>query len=258
MLTGKQIAITCQVSPGLSQCQLEFLEREAIDLLKARAQHSAYIARLPARALVISLPASAEFPDSAFVEDTAVVLDEVAILTRLGTPARQGEEARVADVLAEFRELRRVGAPATIEGGDVLRIGRTLYVGQSRRTNAEGFRQLRGIAEEFGYRAVPVPVDGCLHLKTACSYIGEERVLVNRAWIDAAPLSGLRLVDVPVAEPWGANVLLAGEEILTPASAPKTHELLLGLGCLVESIDISELQKAEAGLTCLSLLFSSL
>ena len=249
-------AITRGVSPSLARCRLEYLSRQPIDVAKAVEQHAGYeacLARLGAR--VISLPAEPELPDSVFVEDPAIVLDEVAILCRTGAETRRAEAQTLAAALARYREVKWIREPATIEGGDVMRIGRTLYVGQSRRTNADGARQLRELIEPFGYRVVPIDVTGCLHLKSACCSLGDGRVLANPSWI--GPLSGFEILEVPPEEPWGANVLRMGDGVLMPASFPRTRELLERAGLHVLPIDISELQKAEAGVTCSSLIFET-
>lgn len=249
-------AITRKPSPALARCELEFLPRVAIDLAKAIEQHRRYedcLAELGAR--VISLPAEEHFPDSMFVEDPAVVLDEIAVMTRPGAASRRGEAPALARALQPFRELKWIAEPATLEGGDVMRIGRTLYVGASRRTNAAGIAQLKQFVEPLGYSVVAVPVAGCLHLKSACCYAGEATVLANRAWFDATPLHSLRILDVP--ESSGANVLRVGETLLAPLQFPQTRALLETSGFRVRTLDISEALKAEAALTCSSLLFDA-
>jgi dimethylargininase len=206
---------------------------------------------------VISLAAEEQFPDSMFVEDPAVVLEEIAVMTRPGAASRRGEGASLARALEPFRELKWILEPGTLEGGDVMRIGRTLYVGASRRSNAEGIAQLAGIAEPLGYSVVAVPVTGCLHLKSACCYAGDGMVLANRGWFDANRLRGVRILDVPAEEPSGANVLRIGETVVVPVQFPKTRALLEAAGFRVRSLDISEAMKAEAALTCSSLLFEA-
>src|SRR5262249_28856941 len=151
--------------------------------------------------------------DCAFVEDTAVVLDEVAVLASMGTASRRAEPAAIEPELRKYREVRRVEAPATLEGGDVLRVGRTLLVGLSSRTNQAGIDALGETARPFGYGVVPVPVQGCLHLKTACTALDDRRLLVNPAWLDVQTLQGFDLVHVPEAEPWGANVARVGTSV---------------------------------------------
>src|SRR5579871_3627434 len=178
-------AITRAVSPSLANCELTFVDRQPIDIVKAQAQHTAYehlLAKLGIH--VHSLPAEPSLPDSMFVEDPAIVLDELAVILPLGTKSRQPEAESLAKALAPFRKLARIIAPAAIEGGDVLRIDRTLYVGRTTRTNAEGIRQLAAILAPHDYKVVPVSVTGCLHLKSAVTYLGRNTLLANRAWFE--------------------------------------------------------------------------
>lgn len=249
-------AITRAVSPSILQCELSHIERRPIDFAKAAAQHEAYervLAELGAS--VISLPAVPDLPDSVFVEDPAIVLDEVAILTRMGAESRRRETESLAEALARFRPLRWIQEPATLEGGDVMRIGRRLYVGASARTNAAGIDQLRRELEPFGYSVTAVEVRRCLHLKSAVTYLGDGAVLIHREMIDTAPLRDYRMIDVSAGEPWAANTLTLGGVTLIPSSFPATAAILQSAGWQVRPIDISELQKAEAGLTCSSLIF---
>jgi len=252
-------ALTRGVSPTLADCELQELDRQPIDVARAILQHAAYVRCLEELgACVISLPADARFPDGVFVEDPALVLDEIAIMTRMGAESRRGEGESIAKALAEFRSLTWIHDPGTLEGGDVMRIDRTLYVGASRRTNSEGIRQLREVAAPLGYEVVAVPVRGCLHLKSACCYLGGESILANRAWMDATFLDGYRIVDVPAAEPRSANVLLVGDTVILPAAFPATKDLLEKSGFTVRTVDASELAKAEGGVTCTSILFDPL
>lgn len=247
-------AVTRQVSTSLRACQLEYLGRVEMNVDVAAGQHRSYEAGLADLGVrVISLEPLPELPDSVFVEDPAVVLDDVAVITRMGTDARRGESASLAKALGEFRPLKWMTPPATLEGGDVMRIGRTLYAGISRRTNREGAEQLA----RFGYRVVSIEVRGCMHLKTACTSLGDGRLLANRNWIDVGSLSEFEILDVPREEPWAANVLRIGGTVLVPAAHPRTAELVEREGLRVRLVDISELAKAEAGLTCMSLLFEA-
>lgn len=251
-------AITRCAGPELARCQLTHLPRRPIDLDRARAQHRTYQDALRAAgARVIELPADPALPDGPFVEDTALVLEEVAVITAPAPPSRRAEPVAVAAALQAFRPLARLPAGAYLEGGDVLRVNRTLYVGQTARTGEAGLRALEGIVWPLGYAVVPVRVDGCLHLKSACGVLDRATLLVNRAWVDAGAFTGLRLVDVAVGEPWGANVLsLPGAAFVSTAS-PRTGDLVRGLGYPAVSVDVSEFHKAEAGLTCMSLVFDA-
>jgi len=251
-------ALTREVSPTMGLCELTYLPREEINIAKAVEQHDRYkkcLADLGVR--VISLPADATMPDAVFVEDPVVVVDEVAVIARTGAESRRKEAASLAEALAAFRPLRHLREPATLEGGDVLRVHSTIFVGLSPRTNEAGVSQLADALEPFGYRVRPLPVRGCLHLKTACSYLGEKTLLVNRKWVDTAPLDGWKLIDVAEDEPWAANALRIGKTVLMPASFPHTEAILRRAGLHVHTLDLSELQKAEGSVTCMSVIFES-
>jgi dimethylargininase len=240
----------------MAACELTYLERETIDIARARLQHAAYEACLADLGLhLISLPAEPAYPDAVFVEDPALVLDEVAVILRPGAESRRGESDSLARVLEQHRPLRRLREPATLDGGDVVRAEKTLYVGLSARSNTAGVRQLAAEVEPLGYTVRPVPVQDCLHLKSAASYLGDGTLLLHRPWVDASAFAGVKLIDVP--EPCGANVLAIGGTVLVPSAAPQTAELLDGLGWQVRLLDNSELMKAEGALTCCSLIFSS-
>ena len=250
------IALTRGVSPSIDRCELTHIDREPIDLERARAQHEDYCDRLEALGLeVLRLPADPAFPDGCFVEDTAVVLDEIAVLTPLGAPSRRGETPAIAEALSRYRRVEAITLPATIEGGDVLTVGRRVFVGLSRRTNAAGVEALRRLVGPFGYDVLPVPVTGCLHLKSAVTALDEETVLANPAWFDAGPLSPLSLVPVAPEEPGAANVLRVRGQVWAHPGFPRTIETLEARGYRVTPVDISEFLKAEAALTCKSLLF---
>lgn len=251
-------ALIRMASAALVRCQLHFRRREPIDIARALQQQRAYAEALAAAgARVIELPPLDDLPDSVFVEDPAVVLDEVAIMGRMGAASRQPEVAPLADLLAEFRPLRFLEAPGTLEGGDVVRAGRLLLVGLSPRTNREGVEQFAAIAGEYGYTVRPVPVRGALHLKTAATVIGERTLLVNPDWVDRQALAGFELLPVPAEEPWAADTLTVNRTVLLAASAPRTRELLEARGLATVAVDVSEFEKAEAAVTCLSLLFDT-
>jgi dimethylargininase len=252
------IAITRAVSPRLAACELSFIAREAIDIARAAKQHQAYeqiLARLGAK--VISLPAEPELPDSMFVEDPALVLDELAVVFTLGAESRRAEAASIKQALAPYRNVERVEPPGTMEGGDILRLGRTLFVGTTRRTNREGIRQLTAMVRRFGYEVVPVEVAGCLHLKSAVTLLGGNTILANRAWFEVAAFRGCEVVEVAPGEPHAANALALNGKVIFPESFPLTRRRIERAGFEVVPLDISELQKAEAGLTCSSLLFTA-
>ncbi|HXT74880.1 MAG TPA: arginine deiminase family protein [Candidatus Eisenbacteria bacterium] len=251
-------AITRAVSPAIVNCELTFLDRRPIDLHKAREQHRAYEQLLQnLGAKVIPLPAEPTLPDSMFVEDPAIVLDELAVILPLGTESRRPEAASLANALEKFRKLAHITARGSLEGGDVLHVDRTLYVGLSTRTNAEGIRQLAAILAPHNYKVVAVPVTGCLHLKSAVTHIGRNTLLANRAWFDSSSFEGFNWLDVAPEEPHAANALAIGDTVIFPASFPRTRARIEAAGFAVTALDISELQKAESGLTCSSLLFNA-
>jgi dimethylargininase len=249
-------AITREVSPSMNRCELTFLDRREIDIGRAVEQHRDYERCLAALGIVVvPLEADPDLPDSVFVEDPAVVVDEVAVMTRMGAASRRAESEFLARVLELYRPLQWLTEPATLEGGDVVRVGRKIFGGRSKRTNEEGIRQLVAALDPFGYTVTPVDVHGCLHLKSACCSLGDGALLVNRDWIDVTPFAGFRLIDV--LEPWAADVLAVRDEVLMPAGFPETAKKLEGLGWRVQKVDVSELRKAEAGVTCMSVIFET-
>jgi dimethylargininase len=251
-------ALTRAVSPAMGSCELTYLPRRPINIAKAAEQHDCYKQRLADLGVrVISLPAEPSMPDAVFVEDPVVVVDEVAVIARTGAESRRSEAASLAEALAAFRPILYMREPGTLEGGDILRVGSTIFVGLSPRTNEAGVSQLAAELGPFGYTVKPVPVRNCLHCKTACSYLGDEMLLVNRAWVDTAPFEGLQLLDVADDEPWAANALRIGDTVLFPASFPHTEAILRGAGLRVQTLDLSELQKAEGSVTCISVIFGS-
>ncbi len=251
------IALTRNVSASITDCALTYLDRRLINVELARQQHQQYenyLRNLGVR--VLSLPVADTLPDAVFVEDTAVVVDEIAVMTRPLLPSRQEEVRTVGEVLSRYRPLHYLTAPAHLEGGDVLRVGRTLYVGLSRRTNRQGIEQLASFLEPHAYRVQAVPVRGCLHLKTACTYLGRNTLLADRSCVDIERCGDFEVIDAP-AEDSGANALLIGETVLLAASHPEIAAALRTREFEVITLDISELQKAEAGLTCCSIVFTS-
>lgn len=255
-------ALIREVSPHITGCELSFQQRQPIDVELARRQHAAYLEALQSLGVDVHLlPAIDEAPDCVFVEDPVIVLDEVAVVTRMGALSRRSESASLAETVGQYRQLLRIEAPATLEGGDVLHIpGKTLYVGLSRRTNVAGIQQLAQMLIPYGYWVVPIEVRGCLHLKSAICFLGEmggeKWVLANRAWIDTDGLCGLRILDVDPSEPHAANVLRLGDSVVMPSSYPRTQGKIEALGFQVLTVDTSELIKAEAGVTCMSLIFN--
>jgi dimethylargininase len=253
-------ALVRDISPAIIDCALTFLDREPIDLGLARDQHRQYEEHLRSLgARVVRLPSEPELPDAVFVEDTAVVLDEIVIVCSPSLESRRPELDSVSSFLRRSGEPSFISGTARLEGGDVLTIHHTLFVGRSCRTNDEGIRQFRALVEPLGYRVVPVNVDGCLHLKTACTYIGNNQLLANPYWFAVGVMSDeFEILSVAREEPFAANALYVSScnAMMLSASAPRTAEVLRKKSDLaLLTVDISELEKAEAGLTCCSIIF---
>lgn len=253
-----RIAVTRQVSPAMERCELTHLQRSPIDIGRARKQHHAYeeaLRQLGCR--VETLPEEPDLPDSVFVEDTAIVLDEVAVITRPGAASRRPETSSIAATLAPYRKLVRIEAPGTLDGGDVLCVDRTLYVGISDRSNQRALEQLTVLLLPLGYHVQPVAVNDCLHLKSAVTQIADHWLLVNPQWVDRASFRGMRCIEVDESEPFGANAVRVAGQVIYPASHPRTAERLRKHGIHVHAVEMSETEKAEGGVTCCSLLFSA-
>jgi len=252
-----RIAVTRRISSAMMRCELTHLERSAIDVALAREQHDGYEQALRELGCRIeSLAEEPELADSVFVEDTAIVLDEVAVITRPGAPSRRAETVSIAAVLGKYRDLLRIASPGTLDGGDVLRVARTLYVGTSSRSNASGIQQLGALLLPFGYRVMPVAVRDCLHLKTAVTQVAADRLLINPRYVERTQFPGMRFIEVDESEPSGANALMIGTDVIYPSSHPRTAEVLRRCGIRVHTVAMSETEKAEGGVTCCSLLVS--
>jgi dimethylargininase len=252
------IAITREVSRSIAQCELTHLSRVQIDLELARSQHQRYQKALVELGCeVVSLAEQPDLPDSVFVEDVAIVLDECAVITRPGAESRRPETESVASKLSEYRKLGFIEAPGSLDGGDVLRVGRRLFVGLSGRSNSAAVDQLRALIAPYGYEVKAVEVHGCLHLKSAVSQVAENTLLVNPRWVKPVDFGAVEWLEIDPAEEYAANTLLLGKSIIYPTSFPRTRQLLEQYGIPVLAVDVSELQKAEGAVTCCSLVFKS-
>jgi len=244
-------AFTRAVSPRLAECQLTHLERVPIDPAKAAAQHAQYEEALRGAGFdIVRLPELADDPDAVFVEDTAILLGEHAVVTRPGVASRANETDSTADGLRGHFEIHRIQS-GHVDGGDVLRIGNRIYAGVSTRTDRAGIDALATIARPLGYEVIAAETGACLHLKTGATYAGDGVLLYDPATIDPAQFAGVEAV--AVLEPAAANCVRAGERIILPAGNPSTAAMLREHGFTVVEVDVSELQKAEAGVTCMSL-----
>lgn len=239
----------------MSECQLTHLRRARIDVIRASEQHQDYEKCLEALGCrVTSLPAESTLPDSVFVEDAAVAFDELAILARPGAESRRAEVASVGQALEPYRTLARIEAPGTLDGGDVLTAGKRVFVGLSQRTNQAGIEQMRALLAPHGYSVEGVPVEQCLHLKSAVSQVAENALLINPAWVEPSAIPGLELIEVDPEEPFAANALLVNGAVVYPAAYARTQRRLEERGVRVVPVEVSELAKAEGGVTCCSLI----
>ena len=249
------IAITRGISPRFAECEITYIQRTPIDLDLARFQHRAYVNALRGLGCeVIELPAEASLPDSVFVEDTAFILPEVAVITRPGADSRKPETESILRALTPLIKLVCVQEPATVDGGDVLVLGKKIYLGLSTRTNQEAVDQLNEMLSGYGYSAKGIELHDCLHLKSAVSRVDDQTLLINKNWADPGYFEGFDLIEVDPTELHAANCLPVGRSILFPSAFPKTAAKLEGKGYHVISLDVSELAKAEGAVTCCSLI----
>lgn len=252
-------AFTRAVSPRLAECELTHLDRQPISPETAASQHGAYEQAIAAASYeLVRLPELDEHADGVFVEDTALLLGDHAVITRPGAASRRPEADSTASALAGHFEMHRLDR-GTVDGGDVLRIGRRLYVGTSRRTDRVGMDALAEAVAPLGYEVLPVELAACLHLKSAATYIGDDadgrpRLLVNPAWVDPTRFEDILPLAVETGEPFAANAVRLTDRLLVAAAHPLTAGKLREAGFNTVALDVSELAKAEAGLTCMSLI----
>jgi dimethylargininase len=250
-------AFTRAVSPRLPDCQLTHLKRTPIDAEKAALQHADYERQLANAGFeIIRLPELQNDPDAVFVEDTALLLGGHAVITRPGAASRIGETDSTASGLSGEFDLHRIES-GFLDGGDVLRIGRRLYVGLSSRTDRHGLQGLSNLVAPLGYQVIETELRDCLHLKTGATYAGLDgagtpTLLYSEASVDPAQFADVD--PLAVLEPAAANCVRAGDRLILPAGNPRSATLLRDRGFDVVEVDVSELQKAEAGVTCMSLI----
>jgi dimethylargininase len=255
--SSMKIAITRRVSPAINQCELTYLAHEPINYERACAQHQQYEDALRSLGMnVITLDAEADLPDSVFVEDVALVLDECAVMLNPGASSRRPEVASVEKTLAPYREIFRIQPPGTVDGGDILHVDRTIYVGLSSRSTEDAIEQIKAVLEPRGYQVRGVNVAGCLHLKSAVTHVSEDTLLINPEWVSKEAFPGMRFIEVDPSEPYAANAVLVDDAIIYPSSFPKTQAKLQAAGIRIVIVDASELAKAEGAVTCCSLIFT--
>lgn len=251
-------AITRGVSEAMGNCELTFAARVRIDIDLAKQQHEQYQLVLSSMGCeIVTLATDAELADSVFIEDTVIVLDELAVLCRPGAQSRRPEVAAVEDVLQQYRKLASIQSPGTLDGGDLLRVGKVIYAGLSTRSNQSGIEQLQNITADYGYTVKTVATTKCLHLKSAVSEVAPGSLLINSGWVSSAEFGDYDLIEVDPQESDAANALRVGEKVIYPKSFPRTTKILESHGIEVTHVDLSELQKAEGAVTCCSLLFRS-
>lgn len=241
-------------SGRIVEAELTHLDRAPIDLERVRAQHDGYLEVLARHGVdLVRLPELPDHPDGVFVEDTVVVVDDLAVLTRPGATSRRGEVSSVrAALAARGYRLAEIAAPATLDGGDVLQVADTVYVGQTTRTSAAGAAQLAALLAPLARRVVPVPVTGMLHLKSAATALPDGTIVAVPGCVPLDAFEGREVVAAEEAA--GGDVLLLGQTVVVSASAPRTAAAIALRGFAVEVVELSELEKAEAGVTCLSVL----
>ena len=260
------LAFTRAVPPSIDRCELTHLARTPIDYTRAVEQHAAYEAMLVrAGCTVQRLPAAPDLPDSVFVEDTAVVFDEIAVIARPGAESRRPEVEAMVAALDPLRRLAFIQPPGTLDGGDVLVTPGKVFVGISGRTNADGARQLATHIAPFGFDVIALPVDGCLHLKSAVTVLANLPpkggsclpLLINPLWIDSHCFADFDLIEVDPSEPAAANVLRINDVVVCAEEHPRTRKRLDARGFVTLSVPAAELAKAEGGVTCCSVIVTS-
>lgn len=248
------IAITRKISPRFNECEVTHIERTPIDLDVARAQHEEYVNALASLGCqVIELPEEPDLPDSVFVEDTAFILPEAAVITRPGADSRKPETESIIRALSPHRPLVRVTEPGTVDGGDVLVLGKNIYIGISTRSNDSAVRQLQELLAKYGYTVTAVEMHDCLHLKTALTKVDDKTLLINPKWVDTSHFKGFDWIEVDPSEPFAANCLPVGDGIIFPTAFPKTKQRLEQKGYKIQAVNVAELAKAEGAVTCCSL-----
>jgi dimethylargininase len=249
------LAVTREVSPRFNECEITHIERTPIDVDIARSQHRSYVNTLKQLGCaVLELPAEADLPDSVFVEDTAFILPEAAVITRPGADSRKPETESIAQALSPLTKLLFLREPATLDGGDVLVVGRRIFIGISTRSNDEAIDQLRDLLREYGYSVTGVPLHDCLHLESAVTRVDASTLLINKNWVDTTFFADYNLIEVDPSEPHAANSLPIGDSIIFPTAFPKTRAKLEERGYKVIPVEVDELAKAEGAVTCCSLI----
>ncbi len=248
-------AITRDVSPAIGSCELTYLGRTEIDADLAAQQHEQYQSVLSSLGCeIVVVPVAPDLPDSVFIEDTALVLDEIAVMCLPGAESRRPEVEGVREFVQRYRKTESIQLPGTLDGGDLLRVGKVIYAGHSTRSNLDGIEQLRTIVGDYGYEVKTLEAAQCLHLKSAVSEVAPGTLLINPDWVDQSAFGDCDLIEINREEPHAANALRVAEKLVYPTSFPRTMDRLVRCGIEVAPVDVSELQKAEGAVTCCSLI----
>ncbi|MEK7279766.1 MAG: arginine deiminase family protein [Nitrospirota bacterium] len=241
--------------PGRNYKDCLRTKKVEIDTDRAIEQHKIYAQTLSELGIdLVRLSPLEEFPDSCFVEDTAVIIGDIAIICRLKPASRSGEEEEIGKLLKEHKEVLHIRRPAFLEGGDLLVTHDKVYIGRSGRSDDNGISQLRDILRE-GRNVIPVDIEDALHLKSVCTLIDEDTLLIREGSGCKGFFKGFRFIEAPHEEECSANVLSIHGKIIMPMGYPRTKERLMGMGHEVIEVDISEFEKGDGGVTCLSILF---
>jgi dimethylargininase len=254
--TEAKYAVVREVPGTYGSCIRPPGAADPIDVDLADIQHRAYCDVLMGLGLEMKrIDADERYPDCCFVEDTAIIAGHLAIITRIGADSRVGEEAAVREQLKEHMEVRELESPARMDGGDVLVIGSRVYIGMGGRTNEDAMEQVRDILKPAGCEVIPVSVAGVLHLKSACTFLGDGHVLMVSGFPGRALFEAYRIVEVPGEEAYAANCLSVRGRVLISAGYPRTADLIEAVGFETIELEMSEFRKGQGSLTCLSKIF---
>jgi len=249
-------AVTRSIPRTFPQAAVKAAPSEPIDVDLARIQHGAYVQALRILGVEVDeLPADDEYPDCCFVEDCALFHAGTALITNPGIASRRGEETAIRDCLQQHARIETMSYPATLEGGDCMRVENCIYIGSSARTNEQGIDRARQVFEPLGLTVVAVPTGDALHLKSVCSYLGNGAMLLAANTIPPGIFEGVEVIAVPCEEAYAANALSMNGSVLSPLGFNKTHGAIKSAGFEVICLDTSEIKKADGSLTCMSVLF---
>lgn len=251
----KHSAIVRDIPNSYQQCVVGFHDKPQINVDLAKQQHQAYCKTLEQLGLkIIRIPADNTLPDCCFTEDTAIVFGDTAIITSPGTASRVAETVEMEKTLTPLKKIFYISPPGTIDGGDVLKIDKKVYIGISARTNEHAIKQVAAIINPKGFEVIGVKIRNILHLKSAVTYVGNGCVLLAEGYVDESAFSEYDKIIVPKEEGYCANCLVVNGKVLLPKGFPKTKSLVEAKGFSVIELEMTEIEKAEGALTCLSVI----